>query len=158
MACKQVMDAKPMTLAPDTTVEAALAQMKKAGVRAAAVTDPAGTVMGLFSLRNLVETILPVSMISESGLTGVVVNAAPGLNLRMQKVLMQTVAAVMDRRFLSVYPDTPESRAAQLIAEKGESVIVLDENTGRLEGIINDEFLIVGLLAQTGPGNKSAAG
>ncbi len=158
MTCRQVMDTKPLTLTPDTTVEQALSQMKKTGVRAAAVTDPAGTVMGLFSLRNLVENILPISMVSESGLSGVVVNAAPGLNLRLQKVMMQTVAAVMDRRFVSVYPDTPETRAAQLISERGESVIVLDENTGRLEGMINDQCLVEGLISGASQGSKTAAG
>lgn len=146
MTCAHIMNKKPLTLTPDTTVETALNQMKKSGANAAPVTDSSGTVMGLFSLRNLIENILPVSMVSESGLSGIVVNAAPGLDLRLQKVMTQNVAAVMDRRFLSVYPDSPESRAAQLIAEKGESVIVLNENTGRLEGMISDQNLIEGLL------------
>jgi CBS domain-containing protein len=140
------MNNKPLTLTPDTSVSDALAQMKKVGVNAAPVTDSAGTVMGLFSLRNLIENILPVSMVSESGLSGVVVSAAPGLDLRLQKVMMQNVAAVMDRRFMSVYPDTAASRGAQLIAEKGESVIVLNEDTGRLEGMISDQDLVEGLL------------
>ena len=147
MNCRQIMNDKPPTLSPDTTVEQALAQMKKQGTSTAAVIDSAGIVMGLFSLKNLTESILPVSMISESGLSGVVVSAAPGLDLRLQKVLQQTVAAVMDRRFLSVYPDTSVARVAQLIAERGESVIVLDEDTGRLQGMISDQGLIDGLLS-----------
>ena len=146
MTCSSIMNNKPLTLTPDTSVSDALAQMKKACVNAAPVTDSAGTVMGLFSLRNLIENILPVSMVSESGLSGVVVSAAPGLDLRLQKVMMQNVAAVMDRRFMSVYPDTAASRGAQLIAEKGESVIVLNEDTGRLEGMISDHDLVEGLL------------
>lgn len=146
MTCSLIMNKSPLTLTPETSVGDALAQMKKSAVNAAPVTDKAGTVMGLFSLRNLVENILPVSMVSESGLSGVVVSAAPGLDLRLRKVMTQSVAAVMDRRFLSVYPDTSEARAAQLIAEKNESVIVLNEDTGRLEGMISDHDLIEGLL------------
>ena len=148
MTCSKIMNSHPLTLTPDTTVGEALDCMRKAGVRAAAVTDSSGTVMGLFSLRNLMETILPVSMSSDdSPLSGIVVNNAPGLQLRMQKVMMQTVAAVMDRRFSSVYPDTAQTQAARMIANNGESVIVLDEDTGRLHGMISDQCLVDGLLS-----------
>ena len=158
MNCSKIMNVTPLTLSPDTTVEEALECMRKAGVRAAAVTDSAGTVMGLFSLRNLMETILPVSMSDDSGMSGVVVNNAPGLDLRMQRVLMQSVAAVMDRRFSSVYPDTAESQAARLIANKGESVIVLDEDTGRLHGMISDQCLVDGLLSSFNAANRKKSG
>lgn len=158
MNCSKIMNVTPLTLSPDTTVEEALECMRKAGVRAAAVTDSAGTVMGLFSLRNLMETILPVSMSDDSGMAGVVVNNAPGLDLRMQRVLMQSVAAVMDRRFSSVYPDTSESQAARLIANNGESVIVLDEDTGRLHGMISDQCLVDGLLSSFNAANRKKSG
>lgn len=158
MACSDIMNKKPLTLSPETTVEEALVQMKKAGLKAAAVTDVGGTVMGLFSVRNLIESILPVSMVSESGLAGIMIDAAPGLNLRLQKVMLQTVAAVMDRRFSSVYPDMPESQAARVMAQKGETVIVLDENTGCLKGVITDEDLVEGLLGRSSHAQKAAQG
>ncbi|QQG35497.1 MAG: CBS domain-containing protein [Micavibrio aeruginosavorus] len=157
MTCSDIMDKSPLRLAPEITVEDALAQMKKAGVRAAAVTDAAGTVMGLFSLRNLTETILPVSMVSEGGFSGVMIEAAPGLNLRLQGVMLQSVAAVMDRRFFHVYPDTAETQAARLIAQSGENVIVMDENTGKLLGMISDENLIEGMLRSSPLYTKAAA-
>ncbi|MFN3827426.1 MAG: HPP family protein [Micavibrio sp.] len=150
------MNKNPLTLKPETTVEDALAQMKKAGVKAAAVTDTGGTVMGLFSVRNLIESILPISMVSESGLAGVMIEAAPGLNLRLQKVMLQSVAAVMDRSFSSVYPDTAEVQAARMVAQNGEMVIVLDENTGILKGAITDEDLVSGLLSMGQARQKTA--
>lgn len=156
MSCGNIMNKRPLTLTPDTTVEEALAQMKKAAVRAAPVTDSSGVVMGVFSLQNLMETILPVSMASDSGFAGVVVDGAPGINMRLQKVLMQKVAAVMDRRFSSVYPDTSESKAARLIADTGQSVIVMDEDTGRLMGMICEQCMVDGLLAK--PGVQRAVG
>lgn len=156
MACSDIMNKNPLTLKPETTVEDALAQMKKAGVKAAAVTDTGGTVMGLFSVRNLIESILPISMVSESGLAGVMIEAAPGLNLRLQKVMLQSVAAVMDRSFSSVYPDTAEVQAARMVAQNGEMVIVLDENTGILKGAITDEDLVSGLLSMGQAKQKSA--
>ncbi len=157
MLCSDIMDKDPLTLTPDTAVTDALAQLKDAGINAAAVTDAAGTVMGLFSLRHLLENTLPVSMVSESGLGGVIVNAAPGLALRLQKIMQQDVAAVMDRRFFSVYPDTPVARAAQLIAEKGNDVVVLDEDTGHLKGVISEHIIIDGLLSASLAGNKRVA-
>lgn len=156
MACGDIMNKNPLTLKPETTVEDALAQMKKAGVKAAAVTDTGGTVMGLFSVRNLIESILPISMVSESGLAGVMIEAAPGLNLRLQKVMLQSVAAVMDRSFSSVYPDTAEVQAARMVAQNGEMVIVLDENTGILKGAITDEDLVSGLLSMGQAKQKTA--
>lgn len=156
MACGDIMNKNPLTLKPETTVEDALAQMKKAGVKAAAVTDTGGTVMGLFSVRNLIESILPISMVSESGLAGVMIEAAPGLNLRLQKVMLQSVAAVMDRSFSSVYPDTAEVQAARMVAQNGEMVIVLDENTGILKGAITDEDLVSGLLSMGQARQKTA--
>ena len=158
MICNDIMNRNPLTLTPDTSVSDALGQLKDANVATAAVTDAAGTVMGVFSLRHLIENTLPVSMISESGWGGMVVSAAPGLELRLQKVMQQTVAAVMDRHFLSVHGDTPAARAAQLIAEKGGDVIVLDEDTGRLQGTINDRIMIEGLLSIASAKNKKASG
>lgn len=156
MACRDIMNASPLTLAPDTKVEDALATMKKKGVSSAPVTDASGTVMGLFSLRGLMETILPVSMFSETGLAGVVVEAAPGLRLRLQKLMTQSVAVVMERRFPHVFPDAPETQAARLIAEKGDGVVVMNENTGRLEGLITDLGVIEGLISQQGSGQSSS--
>ncbi|MCM2344781.1 MAG: CBS domain-containing protein [Alphaproteobacteria bacterium] len=157
MTCSDIMDKAPLKLTPEITVEDALALMKKAGVRAAAVTDAAGTVMGLFSLRNLTETILPVSMVSDGGFAGVMIEAAPGLNLRLQGVMVQTVAAVMDRRFSHVYPDTSEAQAARLISQNGDSVIVMDENTGKLLGMISDQGMIEGLLKSSQARAKAVA-
>lgn len=157
MLCSDIMDKTPLTLTPDTSVTDALVQLKGAGLGAAAVTDAVGTVMGLFSLRHLLENTLPVSMVSESGFSGVVVSAAPGLELRLQKILQQNVAAVMDRRFFSVHADTSAARAAQLIAEKGTDVIVLDEDTGQLRGMISDRIMIDGLLAVASTTGKKAA-
>ena len=157
MLCSDIMDKSPLTLTPDTAVTDALAQLKDAGINSAAVTDAAGTVMGLFSLRHLLENTLPVSMVSESGLGGIMVNAAPGLELRLQKIMQQDVAAVMDRRFFSVYPDTPAARAAQLIAEKGADIIVLDEDNGHLKGVISDHIMINGLLSAALASNKKVA-
>jgi CBS-domain-containing membrane protein len=155
MPCRDIMNASPLTLSPDTTVEAALSTMKKKAVCCAPVTDASGTVMGLFSLRGLMETILPVSMNSESGFSGVLVEAAPGLRLRLQKLMGQSVAVVMERRFPHVFPDAPETQAARLIADKGEGVIVMNENTGRLEGLITDLGVIEGLIAQQASGQTS---
>lgn len=160
MTCSKIMNASPLTMTPETTVEEALDCMRKAGVRAAAVIDASGAVTGLFSLRYLMETILPVSMSSDdSSMSGIVVNNAPGLDMRMQKVLMQTVSAVMDRRFSSVYPDSEPSQAARMIASNGESVVVVDEGTGQLHGIISDQCLVDGLLSGSQvSSNKKASG
>lgn len=158
MLCSDIMDKDPLTLTPDTAVTDALAQLKDAAITAAAVTDANGTVMGVFSLRHLLENALPVSMVSESGFAGVVVSAAPGLELRLQKILQQDVAAVMDRRFFSVYADTQAARAAQLIAEKGTDIVVLDEDTGQLRGMMNDRMMIDGLLAAASANRRKAAG
>lgn len=158
MICNDIMNRNSLTLTPDTSVGDALGQLKDANVAAAPVVDAMGTVMGLFSLRGLIENTLPVSMISESGLGSMVVSAAPGLELRLQKIMQQTVAAVMDRHFLSVHGDTPAARAAQLIAEKGSDVIVLDENTGRLQGMIDDRAMIEGLLSASSAKSKKASG
>lgn len=157
MLCSDIMDKNPLTLTPDTSVTDALAQLKDAGICGAAVTDASGTVMGFFSLRHLLENTLPVSMVSESGFGGVLVNAAPGLELRLQKILQQDVAAVMDRRFFSVHPDTAAARAAQLIAERGADIVVLDEDTGHLKGIISDYIMIDGLLSASLARNKKVA-
>lgn len=157
MICADIMDIDAMTLTPDVTVSAALVLLKDHNLTEAAVTDAQGTVMGVFSLRHLIENALPVSMVSESGFGGsVVVSAAPGLDLRLQKTLQQTVAAVMDRRFFSVHPDTQAARAAQWIAERGGLVIVLDEDTGHLQGVINESIMIDGLLSSAATRVKKA--
>lgn len=146
MNCDQVMNKAAFTLTPDVTVENALSQMKKMGMYAAAVVDSAGIGVGYFSLRNLMSNILPVSMMSDSVMPDLMIANAPGLELRLQKVLLEPIEAVMERKFLSVYPDTTESEAARLITAHGEDVMVVDEVSGQLLGIISDNSMIEGLL------------
>lgn len=146
MSCHDIMDKKPLTFTPDVTVEDALMKMRSRDVRTAVVINDSDVAVGLFSLRNLMETILPVSMTSDSGMQSVTFNSAPGLDMRLQKVLMEPLSVVMDRRFPSVYPDTPEAEAARLIVNNGDSVVVLDEDTERLLGMISDQDLVEGLL------------
>lgn len=157
MICADLMQKDPLILTPDTTVSVALSTLRDHKLNAAAVTDAQGIVMGVFSLRYLVENSLPVSMVSESGFGGMVMNAAPGLDMRLQKMLQQTVAAVMDRRFFSVHPETQAARAAQLIAENGGLVVVLDADTGQLEGVINEFVMIDGLLSGAATRTKKAS-
>jgi CBS-domain-containing membrane protein len=156
MSCKDAMVKKVATVKQSDTVEKALGLLKKeASGIVPVLDDESGMVKGVFSRRQLLKEIMPVSVgIPSSGnregfdtpvtISGAMLGAAPGLSKRLEKLLPRGVTTIAYGPFQTVRPDTPLWEGLKRIMETGESVPVIGED-GALEGVISETSLLAAL-------------
>lgn len=137
MPCHAAMTKRYLSLSPDEPVEEALARMKQEKVESAPVVDEDGKLAGLFSIQVLMKNLLPVSVAVSGGVQlDVAVRAAPGIAKRLRKVGPLKVADLMDRKPVSVNPETPTWEGVNTLVTNGAPLFVVERETGVLTGVI----------------------
>lgn len=144
MPCHAAILEKALVLTAETKVEKALKGMKKAKTEYAAVTDKEGILVGLFSHQILMKNLLPVSVAMSDGLQlDVKIHAAPGIAKRLKKVSPLNVEELMQRKdFPVVNSGTPLWEGVNLLVQSGLPVVVVDEETGRYNGLITQQSAV----------------
>ncbi len=138
MPCHAAMTEKFVTLSEDQLVEEALFLMEKEGVDIAPVLDDDGAFVGVLSLRIIMQNLLPVSVSMADGLQlDVQIRAAPGIAKRLRKVLPLKVSDLMQRNVMHVSPETPLWEGVNLLVQHAEPVLVIDNKTNKVLGMID---------------------
>ena len=131
---------KHLTIPPDMEVEDALKELKKKKMAEAVVVDESGVAVGLFSLRIVMQNLLPVSVAMSDGIQlDVKVRAAPGIAKRLKKVHPLPVETLMDRKFAYIYPETPIWEAVHHLVHTSPSLIVVEAENKKFVGMITAE-------------------
>lgn len=147
MPCHAAMIEKPLVIAPDTSVEAAIVQLKARGSDCAAVVSAGGVLEGVFSIQELMKNLLPVSVAMADGIQlDVTVRAAPGVAKRLRKVMPLPVSEFMNRKPLVVYPQTPIWEGINILVTQGGPLAVVEGENSRFMGLITDSSLLNELL------------
>ena len=137
MPCHAAMTKDFITLTMATKVEQAIKDMKKKNVELAAVIDENGKLAGLFSYQHLLKNLLPVSVAMADGIQlDVTVRAAPGIAKRLRKIYPASVGEVMDRKFHSVFPQTPIWEGVNALITYGSPIFVVESENGKFMGMI----------------------
>jgi predicted transcriptional regulator len=140
MPCHAAMIEKIMTVSPDDEVETTLQAMKKANVDRVPVIDAGGVIVGVFTLNMTLENLLPVSVAIGDGLgMDVHVGAAPGIALRLKKILPLRVGDLMERKFRTVHPEASLGEGIGLLIQTGQPVMVAEPKSGKLLGLITSQ-------------------
>ncbi|MGQ0527821.1 MAG: CBS domain-containing protein [Alphaproteobacteria bacterium] len=136
MLCKGAISGKSATATEDTSVEDALAMLKKGSVEALVVTDAAGKPAGIFSIAILLKNLLPVSVPVEGIEMNMTVSAAPGIAKRLKNMALLPVSAIMERKVHTV-PDSAQLwEGIQILLAYKMPVLVVDPETGKATGIM----------------------
>lgn len=142
MPCYSAIVDKKVTVSPDETVEKALKAIKKGKVNAVAVIDEDGQFHGIFSMKVLLNNLIPVSVAVNEGVhLDVKLPAAPGVAKRLNNVKPLAVSEVMDRKPQSVLPDAPVWQGVSLLTKNGSPLCVVDDK-GKFHGLITYESLV----------------
>ncbi len=142
MPCHSAIFSKNVTVSPDVTVEQALRAIKKGKVNAVAVIDDDGVFHGIFSLKVLLSSLIPVSVAVNDGIQlDVKLPAAPGVAKRLANFKALPVSDLMDRKPQSVTPDAPVWEGVSLLTKNGSPLCVLDDK-GKFHGLITYESLV----------------
>ncbi len=145
MPCHAAMNKKFVSVQEETSVEKALATMKKGNVTEVPVVDDEGVFQGVFSLKKLFENLLPVSVSMADGVQlDVTLAAAPGVAKRLKKVKPLLVRDFMMRKVPRVAPGAPLWEGMQaMIGTHGCAILpVVDPDSGKLLGLINTQSMM----------------
>lgn len=138
MPSHAAMIEKPVVVSPDQTVEKALKELKKKKIDAAAVIGENGELEGVFSMRLVMQNLLPVSVAMSNGINlDMPVRAAPGIAKRLKKVYPLKVSELMDRKAATVYPDTPIWECINGLMSSGGPLFVVDDTEHKFLGMID---------------------
>lgn len=136
-----------ISVGPDDNVGEMISLFSQKHIRMMPVIDEAGRLLGVFSLKAVLDNLLPVSATMDDGLQRLdfVVGASPGIAKRLKKLKMQKVSEIMLTDCVVVRPDTATWEAVRLIARYGSPIPVVEEESGVLKGIISSQSLLAGL-------------
>ncbi len=142
MPCHSAISKNHITLSAQETVEQALKKMKKAKVNVCAVIADDMQYLGMFSIKILLGSLIPVSVAMSNGVQlDVKVRAAPGVAKRLYNAKNNTVAELMDDNIPSLMPDSPMWEAVGLITKYGRPLPVVD-NSRKYHGLITYQSLL----------------
>lgn len=143
MPCNAAMIKKLITVSVDQEVEEVIAVLKKHNIDAVPVVGENGKLEGVFSTRILLKNLLPVAVTTGDAVgMDVKVGAAPGVAKRLKKVGPMKVGELMDRKTHTVGPETPTWEGVNLLVHEGAPVLVVEQESGKLLGMITEQSMI----------------
>ncbi len=148
MPCKDAMVTKVVTVGPDQSVEEVMDILSKNNIRHVPVVDKNKALVGMFGAHLLLKNLLPVSVAMEDGLQHLdfVIGAAPGMAMRLRKLMPVRVEQVMERNVVVVQPETPTWEALRLLYKYATPLPVVNEQDGRMLGLISEQSAIAELI------------
>ena len=151
MPCHEAMLKKPVIVKPEQSVEDVLKVLESNKISAAPVVDGKGILQGVFSMKILLKSLIPVSVTMGDGFQlDIKIGAAPGIAKRLAHVLPLPVSDLMDRKVTTVSPDAPLWEGVSLLTKHSGSLSVVDDKMKFL-GLITYASLVGALerLAET---------
>ncbi len=151
MPCHEAMLKKPVIVKPEQSVEDVLKVLESNKISAAPVVDDKGVLHGVFSMKILLKSLIPVSVTMGDGFQlDIKIGAAPGIAKRLAHVLPLPVSDLMDRKVTTVSPDAPLWEGVSLLTKHSGSLSVVDDKMKFL-GLITYASLVGALerLAET---------
>lgn len=129
MPCHTAISDVKVTAKPEDHVQDVLDAIRQAGATLAAIVDDDGILIGVFSYKTLLGSLIPVSVAMANGVQlDVRVTAAPGVAKRLSNVKMHPVSEVMNRKPITVQLDTPIWEGVSLLTRHGGPLCVIDDN------------------------------
>ncbi len=146
----EIMDTDPVTVAPDTDVEAVIALLRDHGLPGVAVVNDGGRLVGIVTEADLVlpdddgDLHLP-HYVNIFGGT-VFIEPLRKFESRLRKAFASNAADMMTADPTTVSPDTSIEDAARLVHEKGHNRLPVVEH-GRLVGMVTRVDLLGALVS-----------
>ena len=147
---RDIMDASPATVAPDTPVEELVSVLREHSIPGVPVVDDAGSCVGIVTEADLVlpddegDLHLP-HYINLFGGT-VFLESLGRYEQRLRKAFASTAEDMMTRDPDTVGPDMSAKEAARLIHESGHNRLPVVDADGRLVGVVT-RLDVLGALA-----------
>jgi CBS domain-containing protein len=138
------MISQAVTIRPDQTVAEAMALFDHYSIRSLPVVNENNELQGVFSSHQLLKGLLPVSVTMEEGLQKLdfVFGTAPGVAKRLDKMKENKISDHMERDIVVLEPNTQTWEMIRLLVKYGSPLPVVDEDTGKLRGLMSEQAAI----------------
>lgn len=155
MPCIDAMITEIISIRPDNTVSEILALFDKHGIRAVPVLGEDDKVVGKISFADILNRILPVPVTLEGSLRRLprmdislahISGGTPWVTKRLHRLLPRTAAEIMVKEPRTVNPETPLREGVRLLSKYGSPILVVEEDSGKLAGLISSQTVIKRLL------------
>jgi CBS domain-containing protein len=154
MFCRNALVPKVITAGPEQTIGDALGLLEKHGIRAVPIVDAAGKLVGQFNFDVVLSNLLPGPITVEAhGLMDAnlrldyLVDAEDHVARKLGELLPVKLNEVMDQEVHVVHPDTPLWEGIRQLFQHGSPIAVVDEETGKLLGLLSVQS-VMGELAK----------
>lgn len=147
MEVKEIMTKDVVTLNPETNVKDAVDLLFKLKISGLPVVDSENLVVGMFTEKEVLKTILPSYVERFEGLTRMF--GDKGLERRVVELEKMRVGEIMRREVICVEDSTPVVEVAKImLVRNARRVPVLKDN--KLVGIVAREDILRNILRRTG--------
>jgi CBS domain-containing protein len=160
MFCRNALVPQVITAGPDQTIGDALGLLDKHGIRALPIVDATGRLVGQFSFEVVLANLLPGPVtVEHHGLMDTnlrldyLVDAEDHVAKRLGELLPVRLSEVMDHEPKVVHPDTPLWEGIRRLFQYGSPIPVVDEDRGRLLGLLSVQSVMCELAKLTGQCN-----
>ena len=135
------------TVSADSTVEDALRALAMHHHRAAPVIDDNGVYKGMFSTHEVIKSLVPSYLVGAEMRLDFAAGLSPHLAQKLRDVFPSRVGDhVSSDSDVKMNSHTHALEALRILTKYGSPVPVVDEETGKLVGLISDQSAIEGLL------------
>ncbi len=148
MPCQIAMITDVVTVKPEMSVEDALHLLEEKRIRAVPVVDDNHRLVGMFSFKQLLNKLLPVSATMEDGLQRLnfVIGTAPAVAKKLRKIKGDKVENHLNTEDVVVlHPETPTWETLRLIVRHGSPLPIITPSDGRLVGLLTEQSLLESL-------------
>jgi len=137
--CASIMNPRPVTVRSTQTVGEAIEIIERNSFRSIPVTDEAGNVLGQFGVHAALRMLVPRIATEKMGLPDLafVKDDLADMRRRLRKFWGKPVGDYVDPETYLVHPDTPLTKTVLALYHTHDNLPVVDEQTGRLVGIIS---------------------
>ena len=152
MTARQVMNDRPITLQETDRLRDAAEIILTHHFRNVPVVDDTGRYLGVISSNRLLKAILPKAATMDEGMADLsfVKDSIEELRERWEESADLPVTAVMDTEIRTVTPDTSLTETLLELFHNRTSLPVVEEETGRLVGIVSHWGVGMAVLGRNG--------
>lgn len=135
-----------LTISCDSTVQDAVSVLDEKQIRSAPVVDDKGVFKGMFSVHELIKSLVPF-YIDDMGTLDFAQGASPVLASRLKRMFPSRVGDhVSADDCAKITSVTHTWEALRMLTKYGSAIPIVDEKTGVLKGLISDQSAMHALL------------
>lgn len=145
MSCREAVITDVLKATPFQTVGEVMGIFEVHCFNGIPVVDNEGRLVGLFSMKSVLNHLLPVSAQIEGGLRHLdfISDSEEGVAKKLHKLRRKTIGEVMEKNPPFVYLDTSGWEVVKIMSESGSPLPVLEKETLKLVGIISMQSLLL---------------